>query len=106
MLLDIAPTYDVFERIDFGERSRAVALDLPSVPDLPEALTPAARTIYLRYLYRALTAYDPAAIDDEAVQEYVRCFRQPGRDARRLRRLPGGGATSISSTTAPIARGR
>jgi len=33
--------------------------------------------VYLRYLYRAW-AWNPAAIEEEAVQEYLRCFRQPG----------------------------
>ncbi len=33
--------------------------------------------IYLRYLLRSWSL-NPAAIEDEAVQEYVRCFREPG----------------------------
>src|SRR5437762_12209479 len=47
------------------------------VPDLPEALTAGREEVYLRYMYRAW-ALNPAAIEEEAVQEYVRCFRQPG----------------------------
>ncbi len=47
------------------------------LPDLPEALTAGREEIYLRYMYRT-SAYNPAAIEEEAVQEYLRCFRQPG----------------------------
>src|SRR2546428_10549684 len=47
------------------------------VPDLPEALTAGREEIYLRHMYKAW-AYNPAAIEEEAVQEYLRCFRQPG----------------------------
>jgi len=55
VLLDIAPTYDVFARTD----------------------QVSARARWLRYMYRT-SAYNPAAIEEDAVQEYVRCFRQPG----------------------------
>ncbi len=47
------------------------------VPDLPEALTAGREDVYLRYIYKAWV-YNPAAIEEEAVQEYLRCFRQPG----------------------------
>ena len=82
VLLDIAPTYDVFARTD----------------------QVSARARWLRYMYRT-SAYNPAAIEEDAVQEYVRCFRQPGamragfEDYRAARR-------STSSTTAPTATRR
>jgi haloacetate dehalogenase len=77
VLLDIAPTYDLFERMDQrGARARWHWL-FHLVPDLPEALTAGREDIYLRYMYTAW-AYNPAAIEEEAIQEYVRCFRQPG----------------------------
>jgi hypothetical protein len=47
------------------------------MPDLPEALTAGREEIYLRWCFRAW-AGNPAAIEEEAVQEYLRCFRQPG----------------------------
>jgi pimeloyl-ACP methyl ester carboxylesterase len=47
------------------------------VPDLPEALTAGREEVYLRYLYRAW-ALTPTAIEEEAIQEYLRCFRQAG----------------------------
>jgi len=77
ILLDIAPTYDVFASADqHGARVRWHWF-FHQVPDLPEALTAGREEIYLRYLYKAW-ALNPAAIEDEAVQEYVRCFRQAG----------------------------
>jgi haloacetate dehalogenase len=77
ILLDIAPTYDVFASTDqHGARARWHWF-FHQVPDLPEALTAGREEVYLRYLYKAW-AGNPAAIEEEAVQEYVRCFRQAG----------------------------
>ena len=77
VLLDIAPTYDVFMSIDHtGARARWHWF-FHQVPDLPEALTAGREDVYLRYMYKAWV-YNPAAIEEEAVQEYLRCFRQPG----------------------------
>jgi pimeloyl-ACP methyl ester carboxylesterase len=77
VLLDIAPTYDVFQGLDHhGARARWHWF-FHQVPDLPEALTAGREEIYLRYLYKAW-AFNPAAIEEEAIQEYLRCFRQVG----------------------------
>jgi haloacetate dehalogenase len=77
VLLDIAPTYDIFQTMDDpGARERWHWI-FHLVPDLPEALVAGREDIYLRFLFRAW-ALDPAAIDEEAVQEYLRCFRQAG----------------------------
>src|SRR2546422_9866076 len=77
VLLDIAPTYDVLESLDrAGARARWHWF-FHQVPDLPEALTAGREDVYLRYMYKAWV-YNPAAIEEEAVQEYLRCFRQPG----------------------------
>lgn len=77
VLLDIAPTYDVFDRLDQHRARRIWHWLFHQVPDLPEALTAGREDVYLRYLYRAW-AHNPAAIEEEAIQEYVRCFRQAG----------------------------
>jgi len=77
VLLDIAPTYDVFARTDQASARARWHWFFHQLPDLPEALTAGREEIYLRYMYRT-SAYNPAAIEEEAVQEYVRCFRQPG----------------------------
>ncbi len=77
VLLDIAPTYDVFASVSADTALARWHWFFHQLPDLPEALTAGREELYLRYLYRAW-AYNPAAIEEEAVQEYVRCFRQPG----------------------------
>ena len=77
VLLDIAPTYDVFAGLDQTSARARWHWLFHQVPDLPEALTAGREEVYLRYMYRAW-ALNPAAIEEEAVQEYVRCFRQPG----------------------------
>ncbi|MBI3625846.1 MAG: alpha/beta hydrolase [Candidatus Rokubacteria bacterium] len=77
VLLDIAPTYDVFERMDqHGARERWHWF-FHQVHDLPEALVAGHEEIYLRYCFRAWS-FNPVAVEEEAVQEYLRCFRQPG----------------------------
>ena len=77
VLLDIAPTFDVFERIDQVTARRVWHWFFHQVPDLPEALTAGREDVYLRWCYRTW-AYNPAAIEEEAIQEYARCFRLPG----------------------------
>jgi haloacetate dehalogenase len=77
VLLDIAPTYDVFTSVDMTNALNRWHWFFHQLPDLPEALTAGREDVYLRYMYRAW-ALNPAAIEEEAVQEYARCFRQPG----------------------------
>lgn len=77
VLLDIAPTYDVFATMDGTNARERWHWLFHQLPDLPEALTAGREEIYLRYMYRRW-AGNPAAIEEEAVQEYVRCFRQAG----------------------------
>jgi haloacetate dehalogenase len=77
VLLDIAPTYDVFERTDQHSARARWHWFFHQVRDLPEALTAGREDIYLRHCYSSW-ALNPAAIEEAAIQEYVRCFRQPG----------------------------
>jgi haloacetate dehalogenase len=77
VLLDIAPTYDVFARTDQVSARARWHWFFHQLPDLPEALVAGREEIYLRHMYQT-SAYNPAAIEEEAVREYVRCFRQPG----------------------------
>lgn len=46
-------------------------------PDLPETLTDGREEAYLRWFYRSFS-HRSACIDEEAVEEYVRCYSQPG----------------------------
>ncbi|WP_254528686.1 alpha/beta fold hydrolase [Natrinema gelatinilyticum] len=48
-----------------------------SVRDLPEQLVAGRERLYLSWFYRE-GAYDPSAIDDDARDEYVRCYSAPG----------------------------
>jgi len=77
VLLDIAPTYDIFEGLSQQSARRVWHWLFHLVPDLPEALTAGREEVYLRWCFKAWS-FNPAAIEEEAVQEYVRCFRQPG----------------------------
>ena len=47
-----------------------------NVRDLPEALVAGRERIYLTWFYR--TAYNPTAIGEEDIDEYVRCYSAPG----------------------------
>jgi len=47
------------------------------VPHLPEALIEGREEIFLRHFY-STWCYNPAAIDELAVAEYVRAYSQPG----------------------------
>lgn len=44
--------------------------------DLPEALVEGRERLYLSAFYRG--AYDPTAIDEASIDEYVRCYAAPG----------------------------
>lgn len=77
VLLDIAPTWDVFASTDQRSARARWHWFFHQVRDLPEALTAGREDVYLRHFY-ASAALNPAAIEEEAIQEYVRCFRQPG----------------------------
>ena len=46
-------------------------------PDIPEAMTTGKERDYLTWFYTNQAA-NPAAIDGDAVNEYVRCYSQPG----------------------------
>ena len=46
-------------------------------PDLPEALATGRERTYLSWFYRNL-AYNPSAITEEDIDEYVRAYSQPG----------------------------
>lgn len=50
---------------------------LHMTPNLPEALVSGRERTYLSWFFREL-AYDPLAIDETAVDEYVRCYSEPG----------------------------
>ena len=99
VLLDIAPTYDIFERLDQASARRVWHWFFHLVPDLPEALTAGREEVYLRWCYRTW-AYNPAAIEEEAIQEYLRCFRQPGAMRAAFEDYRAGGTVDLEHDAA------
>lgn len=47
------------------------------MPDIPEAFVAGRERIYLDYFYKEL-AYDPTAISEEDLVEYLRTYTAPG----------------------------
>lgn len=98
-VLDIIPTATVFERVN-----REVALStwhwffLP-VPDLAEKLIAAEPEAVLRYFFRGWSA-DPGAIEEEAVAEYLRCFRIPGTIRATCADYRAGASTDLEQDAA------
>jgi haloacetate dehalogenase len=99
VLLDIAPTYDVFERMDYQSARNRWHWLFHLVPYLPEALVAGREEIYLRWIFHAW-ALNPAAIEDEAVQEYLRCFRQPGAMRAAFEDYRAGGSIDLEHDAA------
>jgi pimeloyl-ACP methyl ester carboxylesterase len=99
VLLDIAPTVDVFDRLDQASARRVWHWFFHLVPDLPEALTAGREEVYLRWCYRTWS-HNPAAIEEEAVQEYLRCFRQPGAMRAAFEDYRAGGTVDLEQDAA------
>lgn len=62
---------------EFSEGGRRWHHQFHITPDLPEALVQGRERIYLQWFYQTF-AYKPGAIDDEALDEFVRTYAQPG----------------------------
>ncbi len=75
-ILDVAiPGAGLEQRLAF--RPRGVwHIQFHCVRDLPEALVTGRERTYLTWFYR--TAYNPTAITEQDIDEYVRCYSAPG----------------------------
>lgn len=62
---------------NFSEGGRRWHHQFHMTPDLPEALVNGRERIYLKWFYETF-AYKPHAIDDAALDEFVRTYSQPG----------------------------
>jgi len=62
---------------EFSEGGRRWHHQFHMTPDLPEALIQGRERVYLKWFYDTF-AYQPGAIDDEALDEFVRTYSQPG----------------------------
>ncbi len=62
---------------EFSEGGKRWHHQFHITPDLPEALVQGRERIYLQWFYQTF-AYRPGAIDDTALDEFVRTYSQPG----------------------------
>ena len=72
---------------DFSQGGRRWHHAFHMTLDLPDALTHGREDIYLGWFYRNFS-WRPDAFDQDAIDEYLRTYTQPRRDARRFRLLP------------------
>jgi pimeloyl-ACP methyl ester carboxylesterase len=77
-ILDVTIPNETWERIpQITRRGGIWHVAFHSVRDLPEALINGRERIYLSWFYRT-AAYNPAAINEADIDEYVRCYSAPG----------------------------
>jgi len=76
-LLDIVPTHTLFSRTGRELAAAYWHWFFFQVPDLPEIMIEATLEPFLRAMFRALSSV-AGAIEEEAIQEYLRVFRLPG----------------------------
>ena len=62
---------------DFSEGGRRWHHQFHMTPDLPEALISGRERTYLQWFYETFS-YSPDAVDDAALDEFVRTYSQPG----------------------------
>jgi haloacetate dehalogenase len=98
-MLDIVPTRTVFERADRGVATGTWHWFFFQVADLPEILFHADPEACLRYFFRNW-AGNPDAIEEEAIQEYLRTFRIPGTIRATLEDYRMGATTDLEQDRA------
>lgn len=76
-LLDIVPTHTLFSRTGRELAAAYWHWFFFQVPDLPEIMIEATLEPFLRAMFRALSSV-AGAIEEDAIQEYLRVFRLPG----------------------------
>ena len=77
VILDVAVPGAGLEQIpQAGPRGGLWHISFHGVRDLPEALIAGRERTYLTWFYRS--GYDPGAITEEEIDEYVRCYSAPG----------------------------
>jgi pimeloyl-ACP methyl ester carboxylesterase len=76
VILDVGIPGGSTERAFPFRRGGVWHMQFHNVRDLPEALVAGRERIYLSWFYR--TAYNPTAISEEDIDEYVRCYSAPG----------------------------
>jgi pimeloyl-ACP methyl ester carboxylesterase len=78
VILDVTIPNETWERIpQISRRGGIWHVAFHSVRDLPEALIQGRERTYLSWFYRT-AAYNPAAIGEADIDEYVRCYSSAG----------------------------
>ncbi len=77
VLLDIVPTGEVFENTNAQVARGNWHWFFFQLPDLPEMFITSNVSGFLGWMFRN-SAFNPSAMEDEAVAEYVRAFSLPG----------------------------
>jgi pimeloyl-ACP methyl ester carboxylesterase len=76
VILDVAIPGAGLEQALEPRRGGIWHIQFHNVRDLPESLISGRERTYLTWFYR--TAYNPGAISEEDIDEYVRCYSAPG----------------------------
>ena len=77
-ILDVTIPGEAWEKFpQITRRGGVWHLAFHNVRDLPEALVVGRERTYLSWFYRSV-AYNPRAITEEEIDEYVRCYAAPG----------------------------
>lgn len=78
VILDVTIPGEAWEKFpQITRRGGIWHLAFHSVRDLPEALVAGRERTYLSWFYRSV-AYNPGAITEQEIDEYVRCYSAPG----------------------------
>jgi pimeloyl-ACP methyl ester carboxylesterase len=77
VVIDNIPTRVLFNSTDAKLAKLYWFFYFQQVPHLPEALIAGREDVFLRHFYRNW-CFDPGAIEDTAVAEYIRAYSQPG----------------------------
>jgi pimeloyl-ACP methyl ester carboxylesterase len=76
-ILDVSIPNEAWEKFPMLRRGGIWHLTFHGVRDLPEALVTGRERTYLTWFYRS-AAYNPSAITEAEIDEYVRCYSAPG----------------------------
>jgi pimeloyl-ACP methyl ester carboxylesterase len=77
VILDVSIPNEAWEKFPMFNRRGTWHLTFHGVRDLPEALATGRERTYLTWFYRS-AAYNPGAITEAEIDEYVRCYSAPG----------------------------
>jgi pimeloyl-ACP methyl ester carboxylesterase len=77
VILDVSIPNETWEKFPMFNRRGIWHLTFHGVRDLPETIIEGRERTYLSWFYRS-AAYNPGAITEAEIDEYVRCYSAPG----------------------------